>query len=526
VKRNGTSTSLTADIDGNIDGGTAVWAGTVRGGPARLQLAGELTDKKISVERLHLTGRTISLLVKGTVDRTDAHELDGRLDLSLPDLASVSPVLAGTLNLSGKVKGPGTSLSADTELTSTLSIHGSPPGTVSATIHAGGLPKSPRGTVEAHGDLDGAPLQLSVEVQRAEGDVVHAMIRRADWKSAHADGDLTSGADFARARGNVRFRMSQLSDLNRLLGSTLQGSLGGSLGFTPVAGRSRAQIQLEAKDVAAGGITTNAQLNASGTMAALDVKLAAQSPAIGGEPASVNSTAQLNVTAKEVHLASLQASYHDQTVKLLSPAKLSFADGFAIDGLKLGAQEAVLEVNGRVSPALDIRASLKQLKPDLINAFVPRLLAGGTIQADAQVQGSFAAPTGKLHVEALGMRAANDAARGLPATDLRADAQLLGNKANVDAKLTAGSASHLALTGEAPLAAAGALDLKLAGNLDMTLLNPLLEAGGRHVTGAIAIDTTVTGAAASPDIGGKVRLTKGSFRTTHRESTCQTLPES
>jgi translocation and assembly module TamB len=54
--------------------------------------------------------------------------------------------------------------------------------------------------------------------------------------------------------------------------------------------------------------------------------------------------------------------------------------------------------------------------------------------------------------------------------------------------------------------------LKLAGNLDMTLLNPLLEAGGRHVTGAVAIDTTVTGAAASPEIGGKVRLTKGSFR--------------
>jgi len=110
------------------------------------------------------------------------------------------------------------------------------------------------------------------------------------------------------------------------------------------------------------------------------------------------------------------------------------------------------------------------------------------------------------------MRAANDAARGLPATDLRAAAQLQGNTANVDAKLSAGSASQLALTGRTPLAADGALDLKLAGNLDMALLNPLLEAGGRHVTGAIAIDTTVTGAAASPEIGGKVRLTKGSVR--------------
>jgi translocation and assembly module TamB len=338
------------------------------------------------------------------------------------------------------------------------------------------------------------------------------MIRRTDWKSAHIDGDLTSGADIARARGNVRLRMGQLSDLNRLLGSTLQGSVAGTLSLTPAAGPSRAQIQLDAKDLVAGGMTTNAQLNATGTMTALDIKLAVQSPAVGGEPASVSSAAQLNVTARELHLASLEASYHGQTLKLLSPAKLSFADGFAVAGLKVGAQQAILEVDGRVSPALDIRASLKQLKPELINAFVPRLLASGTIQADAQVQGSFAAPTGKVHLEALGMRAANDAARGLPATDLRADAQLMGNTANVDAKLAAGSASHLALSGRTPLAADGRLDLKLAGNLDMTLLNPLLEAGGRHVTGGIGIDTTVTGTAASPEIGGKVNLAKGSFR--------------
>ena len=56
------------------------------------------------------------------------------------------------------------------------------------------------------------------------------------------------------------------------------------------------------------------------------------------------------------------------------------------------------------------------------------------------------------------------------------------------------------------------MDLKLAGNLDVGLLNPLLEAGGRHVTGALAVDTTVTGAASSPEIAGTVRLTKGSVR--------------
>jgi translocation and assembly module TamB len=180
--------------------------------------------------------------------------------------------------------------------------------------------------------------------------------------------------------------------------------------------------------------------------------------------------------------------------------------------LKLGAQEAVVQVDGAISPELNLRASLDQLKPDLINAFVPGLLASGLFKASADVHGSFAAPTGNVTLEATGVRAANDAARGLPGTDLHATAQLKGNTADVDAKLSAGKASSLSLTGRAPLAADGALDLKLAGTLDMGLLNPLLEARGRHVTGEVAIDTTVTGAVADPEIGGTVRLAKGSLR--------------
>jgi translocation and assembly module TamB len=512
VTHDAVSTGLIAEANASIDGGTAAWAGLLRGGNTRLQVVGALTDKKISIERLQLTGLALSLAATGTLARTDSQELDARLDLGLPDLAKVSPALTGTLKLSGKVTGPRNSLAAAAELTSTLSVHGSPTGTVSATVHADGLPKSPHGTVEAHGDLDGAPLVLDVSIEQENGSTTHAVVHRADWKSAHIEGDLTSGADVAQARGNVKLRMNQLGDLNRLLGSNLQGSVAGNLALTPDSGHARAQLQFDAHDVVTGSVTTNAQLTADGTLDALNLKLAAQSPAIAGEPASVRSTAQLNWSAHELHLASAEATYHDQTLKLLSPAKLSFADGLAVDSLKLGAQQAVVEANGHISPVLDIRVSLRQLKPELINAFVPHLLASGLIQADAQVQGSFASPTGKVHVDATGLRAANDAALGLPTTDIHAGAQLMGNAADIDAKLTAGSASRLALTGRAPLGANGALDLKLTGNLDMGLFNPLLEARGRHVTGTLTVDTTVKGAAASPEIGGKVRLAKGSLR--------------
>jgi translocation and assembly module TamB len=503
------STSLTADATANIDAGEAAWAGLVRGSATRLQVAGVLSDKQISIDRLQLNGRAVSLAGGGTIARSDSNDLNLSVELGLPDLATLSPGVIGSLKLSGKVKGPPNSLTADTDLTSTLSIHGSPAGSIEATVHAEGLPKSPRGIVEAHGDLDGAPLRLNVSLEHDKVGIYHANIKQADWKSAHADGEVASGSNVEQAKGTIHFRMAQLSDLDRLLGSTLQGNVGGTIALSA---NSRAQIQIDARDVVTGAVTTNAQLTANGTMDALDIQLAAQSPAIAGQTATVNAAAQLNMPAKTLNVSGLDAKYHDQAIKLLAPTRLSFANGFSIEAAKLGAQEAVVEVDGAISPELNLRASLDQLKPDLINAFVPGLLASGVVTASADVHGSFAAPTGNVTMDATGVRAANDAARGLPATDLHATAQLMGNTANVDAKLTAGKASQMSLAGRAPLAVDGALDLKLAGTLDMGLLNPLLEARGRHVSGEAAIDTTVTGAVSDPEIGGTVSLAKGSFR--------------
>lgn len=512
VTRDGTSTHLSADADAAIDGGAAAWANLLRGGDTRLHLAGELSDEKIAIERLQLAGPALSLTGSGTLGRKAPQDLDARLDLSLPNLAKLSSALTGTLRASGKLTGPSNSLTVDSELTSTVSVHGSPTGTLSATVRAQGLPESPKGTVEAHGDLDGSPLVLNVAVERTSADLMQVLIHHADWKSAHIEGELASGPDFNQASGNLRMRMTRLADLDRILGSTLQGSIAGNLALKPGASQSHGELQIEAHDLLTGGILTNDQLTAEGTPDALSLTLAARSPAVGGEPAEAHCSARLNLTGRALQLETLEGSYRGQTLKLLSPAKLSFADGFSVDSLRLGVQQAELSLAGRLSPVLDAHASLKQIKPELINTFIPNLLASGNIQADAQVQGSFAAPTGNVTLDATGLRAANDVARGLPATDIHAQAQLQGGTSDVNVKLSAGNASHLVLNGRAPLAASGNLDLKLTGNLDVGLLNPLLEARGRHAAGELAVDTTITGAAASPEIGGTVRIAKASLR--------------
>jgi translocation and assembly module TamB len=513
ITRDSSSTHLTSDTIANIDAGGASWAGLVRGAPTRLHLTGAMNEAKFTFDRVQLTGEALELAASGSVARTPTQNLDLRIELALSDLARLFPAAVGNLKLSGKVNGPSQALSMSADFTTTLSIHGSPKGTVSASVRAEGLPKEPRGSVQARGDLDGAPLNLDVELERGKGEVLNAVVRRADWKSAHIEGEISSGADVARARGNLRLAMAQLADLDRLLGSSLQGGVSGDVTLTPSPrGPSRAKIQLQAHDIVSNGVTANAKLTANGALNALDIQLEADSPAVGGLPAGVTATTQLDTSAHELRLTALEGKYHGQTLKLLSPATVSFADGLSIAQLRLGAQQAVLSIDGSVSPSLDLRASLQQVKPDLVNAFVPGALAAGTIQANAHLQGTTSAPTGKIHLEALGVRAANHAALGMPAVDLRGDTQLMGESASVDAKLVAGSSSHLTLKGNAPLSAAGTLDLKLGGTLDIGQLNPWLEATGKHVSGALDIDTAVTGPTADPDITGTVKLLNGSMK--------------
>jgi len=505
-------TKLTADLKSHVDGGTAAWAGLVRGGLTRLQMAAEMNDQQISLKDLQLTARALALNAEARVEKTGDQRINVRYNLGLPDLHRVSPALVGNLKANGSVQGPRQQLSTDTRLTTSLSVHGSPRGTVTARLQASGLPAAPEGTLEAGGELDGAPLRVNVEVQPAGGGGYHAMIRRADWKSAHVDGDVTTGKSVTDTRGKAALRVAQLSDFNTLVGSTLSGAINGQIALAARRGRPSAQLALEAQNVVAGGVTANARVNADGPMDALKVTIEGDSPAVAGQPARINTTTTVNLTAKELQLASLKATWHDQDLTLLNPAKVAFANGLKIEQLRLGIQDARIEVDGQVSPALDLRAAVRQIKPALVNAFLPDTLASGTVDAEANVQGTTSAPTGKVHFQALGMQAKSAVAQGLPAADLRADAVLKGTTADVNAQLTAGPNSKLEVAGRAPLSAGGLADLKLAGSLDLALANPILEAEGRHAAGTVAINTTVKGTTAAPQIAGTVDLANGSVR--------------
>jgi translocation and assembly module TamB len=518
LQEDGTATHGVLDASAALRPGTEIWSGVV-GDRATLQFSGVMTDRAITIQNLKFTGRAASLTAGGEVSRPASgavrpspQSLRVRWDANVSDLHTLSSALAGTLNASGTLAGPVTALAGEVRLMSTVSVRGSPSGAISATAKLSGLPSAPSGTFAAQGLLDGAPVHVDVSLERGQAGAVRAIIRRAEWKSAHAEGDITVAAAAVQTHGQLQLQMGQLADLQGLLGTKVGGSLAGTVTLRPEQGQTHAQMHFDARDLKVEQFAGNAQLSAEGVTDALGFKLELQLPDLRGSKASVSASGSVNLDARKVELAAADVNYRGQDLRLLSPAQFALMDGVSVDVLKLGVQSAVFQLRGAISPALDLRASLHEVQPALINVFAPGLLASGTVEGRARLKGSLASPTGQVRLTATDMRMADDAAFGLPPVDLQASAELTGDTADVDVRLTAGTASKLNVTGRVPLAAEGTLDLKIGGSLDVGMINPVLEARGQHATGELSVDAAVGGSAAAPKIDGTLNLTKGSVR--------------
>jgi translocation and assembly module TamB len=516
LSRDGAETQWSLDADAAFTGGKAVWVAAL-GDRATLQLTGTLNDRGLDLDQLHLGGRALQLSLNGSATRAPAgaaaiKDLHARWALSVTDLSALSPLLAGELNASGQLSGPAAALSAEAQLSSTLSVRGSPSGTVSASLTVRGLPATPSGTLRAAGMLDGAPLDVDVELERPGGREMRAAKAKADWKSAHLEGEATFANSLAESQGQLRLQIGALGDLSRLLGLELRGAAGGSVDFKPASGHTEAQIRFAATNLVAGSVAGNLQLSGAGTAEALALQFGLQMPALHGAPASLSGQARLDLDTRQLRVDTLLGEYRGESLHLESPAAISFADGLSLEPVKLADQQSFLSLEGRLAPTLDLRAALHLPGPAVINALRPQLLASGAFEADAELHGTLSAPSGSVHVNGTGIRSVDQEANELPPVNVHAAAQLAGDSGTLDAKIDAGAASTLAVTGTFPLGADGALGLKIAGALDVGLINPVLEAGGQHAAGDLSVDATVNGTPSAPQIGGTIRLAKGSLR--------------
>ena len=532
-----------AAIDGTlgVTGGMAP-APALIGDAAKLSLAATLRGGDIALSHLTLDGKTIALSATGGMA---AKKLDLDWALGLSNLAVLAPTVGGTLKAKGHAAGPIDDISAQADLEGDIAVRGMPRGPLRAHLEAEHLPGAPTGRVTADGTLAGAALTLAAAAQRGSDGVLHLDISKADWKSAHAEAALALPPGATLPLGKLDLRMTKLDDLRPFVGAPLTGGITASLSTADRDGKPEASIRGEARDAgltgagsvaradldarvldpagtpsiangtlvvdgfAAQGATGSARLTVSGPQTALATRLSATVRNLAGADATLDAATVLNARAHDANVSSLNATWKGQTLRLLAPVRIGFADGMTLDRLRLGLQQATLEVAGRASPALDLTVALRNVTPDLLKPFAPQIDADGTLRADAKLTGTPARPSGTIRIDATGLRMRTGPGRGLPPANLVATAALAGDTARIDARLAAGRLTTITVTGAAPIDPARPLDLRAAGTVDLAVLDPILAAEGRRVRGRLAIDAGVAGTMAAPRLSGTTQLAGG-----------------
>jgi translocation and assembly module TamB len=518
------------------------------GGDARLTAAATLTPNAITLSSLTLHGADIDLSAKGS-RQTATQQLALDWTLALRRLADVAPQATGAIAMTGHAEGTQTNLALTTEVTGTVGTTqgGSKitrlSGPIDLRITATRLPSAPRAQIMLTGQPAGSPADIAVDAARNADGAITANIKRLTWKSMSGQGQVALAPGATLPTGTVAVVIKRLADFRFLIGQPLSGSIALDLKAPP---NQPAQVTVQGRDLAfganrvaaidvtgdvrnpttnpavaakvslrginAGGIAGGATVTANGPLTALVLTLDAKLPDLKGAPAAATLRATVNAKAQRVALAALTASWHGEVLRLLGPSLIDFGSRMAVDRLRLALGAATIDAAGEVSPRLNLHVALADVTPALIAPFAPSLHVAGRIDAEAALTGSTSAPSGTVTLHGTGLRETTGPAASLPAAMLTARAALHGRAATVDVALDAGSASHVTVTGTAPISTAAAMNLRIGGKLNLALIDPIMEAAGRRVTGAVTLDLSALGTAAAPRIGGSITLAGGSFQ--------------
>ncbi|MBW4092589.1 MAG: hypothetical protein HIU82_16000 [Proteobacteria bacterium] len=563
------ATDTAGTVQATVDGTLGLTSGpgpssALLGPQTQIAAAARYAGGALTLQRLHIAGRDLSLDLHGEV--TPAR-VDLAWQLALARLGAINPQVAGQLDGAGRIFGPTGALSVTAELSGALTRAARPgtrvagsAGGFTARLALAGLPRQPHGSLEADGEVLGAPLRLGVRAAEAADGAVSLVISRADWKSAQAAGSLAvpslSGLTGQLPTGDVRLTVGRLADFGPLLGSTLAGTLRAELRATPAratltaaargvrtpgaavgaaevtatvsapaAGRPLVDGALGANirlaGVQAGRIGGSLRLEAAGTLAAPSLRLAASVPRLDGAPLALTAAGRADLAGRAFTLASLEATWHGRRLRLLAPTRLALAaggpsgGGITIAGLRADVAGGMLAADGRVGTTLALTASLRRLPASLVTVFAPTMPAAGLLSAELRLTGPLTRPVGTIRAQGTGLRLLSGPGAALPPARLDVSADLAGTTARLAAHFAAGT-SHLALSGTAGgpggLVATAPLALRTDGTIDLALANPLLAAAGQRVGGQMVIAARVDGTARAPRLGGRVQLRGGDFR--------------
>lgn len=526
-----------ASIQGTvaITGGMAPLPGLI-GDDGRIDIAATRRGQDLTLSHLTLNGKTLTVSAHGGLT---GDTLQAGWDVALSDLSAVRQDLSGMAHVTGDASGTLKDIAVKTDIDADLAAKGYSTGQINAHIAATGLPSAPHASIDANGTLLDAPLTVALTASEQNG-AVHADIEQLSWKSLQAKGNLDLTPPAVIPAGKLHLEFARLADLQPLLGRPIAGKVVADLDATQQVANVTANVTdlampgtaaltkavltasvtdptsnptidatLTANGISAGsakGIAS--KVTAKGPLDALALVVTANAPDIGGGLAALQTAGVLNANAKTLALTRMEASWKDQPLRLLAPAKFDFGNGVAMDRVHLGFRQAELTVAGKAGQTLDLTATLRNLPADIGTIVDPAYAADGTIAAEARITGTSARPEGTIRLTADGVRGRQGAARALPPANLAANVTLQGTSARIDTRLVAGQ-SHVTITGTAPLSSSGALNLNTDARVDLAMTDPILTAEGRRARGLVTVNAAISGTNSAPRVRGTARLTGG-----------------
>lgn len=509
--------------------GNFTLAGQVR------SLAGDLT-----ATGLRLAGQHASITADGGIG---VQASDLRLALAIPDLRRADARLSGRGDVTAQITGPRDRLDATARIAvanATALARPIPRLAIDAVIRD--LQGALDTRLTLNGEIDAKPATGTVALARMPGDGWNLSALDIAIGSVRLNGALTLDPA-SRAAGRITLAARNLDDLSALALTKIGGQLDADIALAVVEGRQNLELKARGAKLAGPSVAID-RLDATAAASdiygrpMLDAAIAIDRAVLAGETftalrfdskgAPDASAFTLSAAARgfalngagrlvpgeplRLELASFDARRDGRRIALANPATFSFpAGGIEIAGLALAIENGRLTLDGKAGEALDLDLAARDIPLSAVRILAPKLDLAGTLNAEATIGGTAAAPTGPWNLRIARLATPETRQAGLPPVEIAAKGELKGDETSVDATVNAGRNASLTVRGTAPLNATGMLELVAQGRLDAVLANPMLAPQGRRLTGTVALDLRATGTAAAPRLSGSATLANGSF---------------
>lgn len=520
-----------AALDG-LSGGRLGLAGTVRVEPTG----------GYGFEDLRLTGESATAQVNGRLAQDSA---DLAVTAELPDLRRADARLTGRANLSARVTGgiQRPNVAAELALVGATALGRAVP-RLALGLTLSDITGALDGAVRLDGTLDGKAARGGFHIARpaAGGYLLDAL----DLSIGSVA--LRGGVSFnARniASGRVSVAAGDLGDLSALLLTEATGALQGEAVLDGSGGRQNASLQARGSRIGAYGASLN-RLEADLSLTdlygqpAVTGQAAIDEATIGGEEISrvrldatgTPDASDISLTAiargfdldakarivpgerTRILLSQLNTRRGAQRVGLAGPATLTLVEGGAeIADLTIALGAGRLGVTGTVGARLDLRLDARRVPLAAAELVQPGIGLAGTLDGDARLTGTRAAPSGEFRLKASGVTSPQTRGSNLPPAEATLVGRLNGVRVVLDGStVSAGPSSTLRLDGSVPLSRLGDLDVFVKGQLDAAAANGFIGSQPK-LSGAVELDAAVSGTFARPQARIDARASRFSTGT-------------